>query len=107
MDTLAVDSVRVLLDDIDMGRFGNPSVLEEIAVGTHKLYVRDNTGASSTDLVEVVQDEITTTTIWLQTFGAYVGNTAPAFVANDIQGNPISSETLKGKVVLLALFEHT
>lgn len=107
MDTLAVDSVRVSLDDMDMGRFVNPCVLENIVVGTHKLFVVDNTGASWSNLIDVVRDETIGYTFWLQTIGPNVGNTAPEFAAIDIQDNPISSESLQGRVVLLAFFEHT
>ncbi len=107
MDTLAIDSVHVVLDDAEMGHFQNPYVLDNVVVGTHKLFVQDKLGASSTDLIEVKKDEITSSTFILQTIGPYLGNTAPAFSTTDIQENQITSESLKGKVVLLAFFEHT
>jgi hypothetical protein len=101
------DSFYVILDTVNYGKHENPCLFSDIVIGFHKLFIQTETTAGSTKTVEVLQNQVTAVDFWLESEGPYVGNTAPNFTANDINGNPVSLEGLKGKVVLLALFEHT
>jgi hypothetical protein len=107
MDTATIDSFSINLDDMEYGTYENPCLLENIIIGFHKLFVYNSTSSGTTKTVEVRQDAVTNALFWLQSIGPYVGNTAPLFTVHDIEGNTISLENLRGKVVLLALFEHT
>ncbi len=107
MDTSSVDSIQIDLNDQQLGLFKNPALLTDVTVGFHKLFVKNETSAGTTKTVEVLQDQTTPAWFWLVSEGPYVGNQAPEFDAQDIQGNSLSLEGLKGKVILLAFFEYT
>ena len=107
MDTSSVDSIQVELDDENLGLFENPALLTDVTVGFHKLFIQNETSAGTTKTVEVFRDLTTAAWFWLVTEGPYVGNQAPAFDVQDIQGQSLSLEGLKGKVILLAFFEYT
>jgi hypothetical protein len=108
MDTLAVDSIHVNLNDQDQGKWENPCLISNVVVGYHKLFVYTETasGTTKTD-IEVREYATTPVWFWLATIGPYVGNTAPLFTAQDIRGDILVLEEEQGKVVLLAFFEHT
>jgi len=106
-DLTKADSFFVNLDDVELGEQPNPYLISDIYIGFHKLFIYTAATAGSTKTVEVLQDDTTFVSFWLQSEGPYVGNTAPNFAVVDIQGNPITLEGLQGKVVLLIFFEYT
>ncbi len=107
MDTASVDSVFVKLDDDAPGKHENPTLIENIMIGIHKVFVFNEASAGTTKTVEIFRDRTSDILFWLATTGPYVGNLAPDFSTQDIKGNPVSLSGLKGKVVLLVFFEHT
>jgi hypothetical protein len=107
MDTMAVNTIHVNLDDVDLGQQENPARLDQIVIGTHKLFVYTPASAGTTKTVEVKKNSLTTVWFWLATTGPYVGNIAPLFTVQDVTGAELSLEEQKGKVVLLIFFEHT
>ena len=107
MDTASIRTVYFDLDDVRYGKHPNPYILEQVVAGTHKLFVYDETNAGSVAAVEVVRDRRTDVTVSLMAEGPYVGRIAPKFSAKSIDDQTLALEGLKGKVVLLAFFEHT
>jgi hypothetical protein len=101
-----IDSIRVVLDDKDVGRYPNPANLSQIAAGFHKLFLFIGVAATSPQSVEVRRGEITPVA-FLFDAGPYPGNAAPLFAVRDVKGDSISLTKQKGKVVLLIFFEHT
>ena len=111
MDTARIDSVQINLDLTDLGEMENPCLLEDVVIGFHRLHVFTEASAGTTIAnLEVRKDEITRIFFTMETgpaVGPYVGNEAPQFATQDIQGNPISLQDHQGKVILLAFFEYT
>lgn len=107
MDTTLIDSVALNMDNLDYGKFPNPFTLRDVVIGSHKLFIYSEAAAGTTKTFDVFQDETTRAFFWLSTTGPFVGNVAPDFSTTDTDGLPVSLEALKGKVILLALFEHT
>lgn len=107
VDQSRIDSIEINLDDEDYGKWENPRTLTDIVIGLHKLRIQHGASAGTTKTVEVLQDQTTRVNFWLTIEGPHVGQIAPNFTAQDVNGNPIALENLKGKVVLLAFFEHT
>jgi hypothetical protein len=107
MDTLAIDSIAVSLDEEYLGRRKNPAVLEDVLAGTHLLSVRDRLGFGQDTIVQVLSDLQSGVRLWIQTEGPYVGSYAPSFRAASIDRDTIDLVKLRGKVVLLVFFEHT
>jgi hypothetical protein len=107
MDTATIDSIDVGLDDMPMGRWKNPATLYDIIAGTHLLAVRDRLGFGEDTIVRVADAEQSSVLMRIQTEGPYVGSFAPAFRTKSVTGDTIDLVMLRGKVVLLAFFEHT
>ncbi|MBM4162334.1 MAG: hypothetical protein FJ217_14690 [Ignavibacteria bacterium] len=107
MDTASIRSIYFKLDDVEYGKRPNPYVLDGVVVGLHKLFVYDETSAGVSTMVEVLRNRQSDATVWLLSEGPYVGNMAPNFTAQTITGDTIGLQRLRGKVVLLAFFEHT
>lgn len=107
MDTATIRSISIVLDDVNYGIHPNPYILEGVLIGTHKLYVADETNAGTSTTVEVFQDRRSEVAMWLLAEGPYVGRTAPKFSVRSIDDQVIDLQQLKGRVVLLAFFEHT
>jgi hypothetical protein len=106
-DQSPIDSIEVNLDDEDYGTLDNPCVLTDIVIGFHGLRIQHGAIAGTTKIVEVLRDQTTHTDFLLTPEGPHQGQIAPPFTSQDINGNTISLENLKGKVVLLLFFEHT
>ncbi len=107
MDTLAVDSIDVGLDEVALGRRKNPTLLEGVVAGTHLLSVRDRSGFGQDTMVLVADNVLSLVLLRIQTEGAYVGSIAPPFRATSVTGDTIDLVKSRGKVVLLVFFEHT
>ena len=111
MDTAVVDSVQIDLDDEYLGEMENPCLVEDVVIGLHRLHVYNEASAGTTITnLEVLQDETTRMFFTMDIgpeVGPYVGNTAPQFTTQNVEGNKISLEDQKGKVVLLVFFEYT
>jgi len=107
MDTLIFDSISVGLDDISLGKMGNPCTLKDVIVGTHRLTVQDSSGARVDTLVAVRRNEMASLVMRLTRIGPFVGNEAPDFSARDIDNRNLDLASLRGKVVFLVFFEYT
>ena len=107
MDTAAIRNISVLVDDVNYGLHPNPYILNSVVVGVHKLFVADESGTSASAVVEVLREQRSDATVWLLSEGPYVGRIAPRFTATSIDNQVIDLQQLRGKVVLLAFFEHT
>ena len=111
MDTAVVASVQIDLDDEYLGEMDNPCLVEDVVIGSHRLRVFTEASAGTTIAnLEVRQDETSRVFFTMDIgpeVGPYVGNTAPQFTTQDVNGNKISLEDQKGKVVLLSFFEYT
>ena len=107
MDTAAIRMISFDLDDVKYGFHPNPYILDDVVIGMHKVYIADESGAGASTIVEVQRDRRSDATVWLLSDGPYVGRRAPAFTATSIDNQVIDLQQLKGKVVLLAFFEHT
>jgi len=107
MDTASIDSINISIDDLYYGIHENPCTLNDLISGLHKLFVYNSISACTTKTVEIFENKTTDIIMWMASEGPYPGNIAPIFSAEDIKGNIISLEEQKGKVVLLAFFEHT
>ena len=107
MDTASIDSINVLIDDSNYGNNQNPCTINDLIAGVHKLFVFNSIAACTTKTVEIFKNTTTGVTMWMASEGPYVGNIAPKFSTEDITGDTISLEEQKGRVVLLAFFEHT
>jgi hypothetical protein len=101
-----IDSIRVVLDDRDMGKYPNPATLGQIAAGFHKLSLFIGGAATSPQAVEIRRGEITSIAVVFNA-GPYPGNPAPLFAVKDVRGDSLSLPKQKGKAVLLIFFEHT
>lgn len=106
-DTLAIDSIRIDLDDVRIGQFHNPHLLHGIVAGVHKVLVASLQGATAARTVTIVRDRQAELVLQLLATGPYVGSAAPLFTARTTTGDTVSLERFKGKVVFLAFFEHT
>ena len=107
MDTASIRSIYFDLDDVKYGKHPNPYVLDQVVAGTHKLLVYNETKSGSVTGAEVFRDRRTEIRVNLLAEGPYVGGVAPNFSATSIDDQTLSLEAMKGKVVLLAFFEHT
>jgi hypothetical protein len=107
MDTASIRSIYFDLDDVKYGKHPNPFVLDQVVAGTHKLLVYDERNSGSVTAVEVFRDRRTEIKVNLLAEGPYVGGVAPNFTVKSIDDQTLSLEAMKGKVVLLAFFEHT
>ena len=107
MDTAFIRSISFDLDDVKYGKHPNPYVLNNVVVGVHKLLIYDENAAASSNAVEVFQDRQTDITVSLAADGPYVGRIAPRFSVKTIDDQILALDGMKGKVVLLAFFEHT
>jgi len=107
MDTASIRFIWFNLDDVPYGKHPNPYVVEGVIVGIHKLLVFDEQNGGTSTMVEVAetrQAEVRTT---LLSEGPYVGKIAPDFSASTIDNQSLALSGMKGKVVMLAFFEHT
>lgn len=107
MDTALIRSISFDLDDVKYGKHPNPYVLNDVIIGVHKLLIYDENSAVSAGAVEVFRDRRTDITVSLTANGPYVGMFAPKFSAKTIDDQTLALEGMKGRVVLLAFFEHT
>lgn len=107
LDTLTIDSISIDLDDMRIGRFRNPTLLNDVVAGIHKVLVSSTPAVTASRTVEILRGRRTDLFIQLQSSGPYVGGTAPLFTARAINGDTIAIAKLKGKAVFLAFFEHT
>ena len=107
MDTAYIKSISFNLDDVPHLKYVNPTILDNVVIGTHKLFVYDDNNAGISQMVEVSADRRSDITVSLIAAGPYVGRAAPKFAANTIDAQAIALEGQRGKVVLLAFFEHT
>ncbi|MFH0991590.1 MAG: hypothetical protein V1799_16410 [bacterium] len=103
----AIKSLAIDLDDIKLGLFPNPALVSDLTIGTHKLLVTGDNKASSVLLVTIARNQQTNIVLELLAEGAFLGQKAPDFAVTTILNERFSLESQKGKVVLLAFFEHT
>ncbi|HEX9933672.1 MAG TPA: hypothetical protein VGB38_00640 [bacterium] len=101
-----IDSIRIFLDDRDMGRHKNPATLTSVAAGIHRLFLYIGSTATAPVQVEVKRGETAPVTVVFNP-GPYPGNPALLFAVKDTKGDSISLSEQRGKVVLLLFFEHT
>jgi len=107
MDTATIRAIFIDLDDVKLGQHPNPSTLSGIVVGLHKVLVYSELSGGSGTMIEVKRDRVSDVMVWLLAEGPYVGQTAPKFSVRSIDDQLLDLQQLKGKVVLLAFFEHT
>jgi hypothetical protein len=107
MDTSLIDSVFIELDDIALGQWSNPAHLENIVAGFHQLFVYNTTSAGTTKGVDVRADQTVESWFWLTSVSPHIGFQSPDFEVEDLGGDTITLEGLRGKVVILAFFEFT
>lgn len=107
LDTLIIDSIRIELDDVMLGRFRNPHVLREVVIGIHRVLVSSTSSGAASRVVEVFRDRQTDLFVPLLAGGPYVGNVAPLFTARASNGDTVSIQRERGKAVFLIFFEHT
>lgn len=107
MDTATIRRISFELDDVKYGLHPNPYILNNVVIGVHKLFVANDSGMAASTMVEVLPERRSDATVWLLPEGPYVGRMAPRFTATSIDNQVIDLQQLKGKVVLLAFFEHT
>jgi len=107
MDTTLIDSVAIKLDDTELGLQPNPALLTDIVAGLHQLFVYNTTAAGTTKVVEVRANRTAESWFWLSSVSPHVGFQAPDFSVEDLGGNSISLQDLRGKVIILAFFEFT
>lgn len=107
MDTASIRSIWFNLDDAPYGKHPNPYVLEGVAAGIHKLLVFDEQNGGTSTMVEVAENRRAEVKVTLLSEGPYVGKIAPKFSATTIDNEGLTLSGMKGKVVLLAFFEHT
>ncbi len=107
MDTATIRSISFVLDDVKYGLHSNPYILNNVVIGVHKLFVSDESGIGASTIVEVLRERRSDATVWLLSEGPYLGRVAPKFTATSIDNQVIDLQQLRGKVVLLAFFEHT
>jgi hypothetical protein len=107
MDTASIKWFFLHLDDVNYDRCPNPYILDNVVIGVHKLLVFDYNNAGLSQMVEVYRDQTTDVSVSLLAGGPYLGMIAPSFVAKTIDDQTIDLGVEKGKVILLAFFEHT
>jgi hypothetical protein len=101
------ESIRIRLDDVDLGEFSNPFTLNDVAVGLHKLCLVIRGVTTPPQMVTVKRGETAVVTFQYASSGPYVGGKAPSFAVKPIKGDSLVLSKQKGKVVLLVFFEHT
>lgn len=102
-----LDSINVVLDYTALGRRPNPCTITGLAIGTHRLFVSSEGLPGSSAMVQVLRDRRSDVVLTLRAEAPYVDDVAPDFSARTCKGDSMSLQQLKGKVVLLAFFEHT
>jgi hypothetical protein len=102
-----IDSIVVRLDDITQGYFANPCTLQAVVAGMHKLTVIDSAGARTDTMVAVRRDQISAAVVRLTRIGPFVGNEAPNFAVQDIDGRGFTLSAHRGRVVFVSFFEYT
>jgi hypothetical protein len=102
-----IDSIVVRLDDLTQGYLANPCTLQAVVAGTHKLTVIDSAGARTDTMVTVQRDRISAAVVRLTRIGPFVGNEAPDFAVQDIDGRGFGLAAHRGRVVFLSFFEYT
>lgn len=107
MHKTTLDSISVVLDYNALGRRPNPCTITGLAIGMHRLFVSSEGVPGSSAMVEIQPDRRSDVIVTLRSEAPYVDDVAPAFSARTSMGDSISLQQLKGKVVLLAFFEHT
>ena len=107
MDTTFIHSIWFNLDDVPYGKHPNPYVVEGVIVGIHKLLVFDEQNGGTSTMVEVVENRQAEVRTTLLSEGPYVGKIAPNFSTTTIDNQSLALSGMKGKVVMLAFFEHT
>ncbi|MFH1862123.1 MAG: hypothetical protein ABH878_04850 [bacterium] len=117
-DSVAADSINVILDTQPLGEYSNPCLIENVYAGKHLLEVSAQLILTndtleyygSPQLVEVHPDQKTSTFFALSTdlsVAPYEGYLAPGFELYDLDSNQVSLEGLSGEVVLLYFFTST
>ncbi|MFC1726066.1 peroxiredoxin family protein [candidate division KSB1 bacterium] len=106
-DSTETESVNIELDDISMGTMDNPCILNEIEVGTHRIFASYNQLNSKSELITVEKDKQTEVTLNLYDYSPYEGFLAPDFIFRDTDGDTIQLKELKGKTVLFFLMDYT
>jgi len=107
MDTASIRFIWFNLDDVPYGKHPNPTVVGGVVAGIHKLLVFDEQNGGTSTLVEVAENRRAEVSVSLLSEGPYVGKIAPDFSATTIDNQSLSLSGMKGKVVMLAFFEHT
>ncbi len=107
MDTASIRSIWFNLDDVPYGMHPNPYVLDGVVVGIHKLLVFDQQNGGTSTMIEVAENHRAEVRVTLLSDGPYVGKIAPKFSATTIDNQSLALSGMKGKVVMLAFFEHT
>lgn len=106
IDTVQVDSIFVMLDNIAKGFEPNECVFEGIDVGKHQVVVSKKDPVSPIDfssvpkLVTVKANETTDVDLALTKL-------APNFTLKNLNEQDVTLENYQGKVVLLVFFSHT
>ncbi|MBN2415382.1 hypothetical protein JXO52_06050 [bacterium] len=110
-DTSVTDSMFVQLD-YDPAIFReNPCFIGDVVAGFHRLYVFTEAAPGSVfSALEVTHQETTFVEFTLNTGpvpGAFVGNIAPDFLVQDVNGGAVRLSDLQPDVVLLLFIEYT
>jgi len=106
IDTIQVDSMAVILDNVSRGLQPNGSVFEEIEAGKHQVAVSKQDFESPIDfsstprLVTVKANETTEVALALTKL-------APNFTLKNLNNQEVTLANFQGKVVLLVFFSHT
>lgn len=110
-DTSLVDSVTVRLDFEPAETRKNPCFLADVVAGFHRLHVYTAAAAGSVfTSLEVADRETTFVEFTLNSGpvpGAFVGNIAPGFEVQDVNGQTVRLSDLQSRVVLLLFVEYT
>lgn len=107
LDTLLIDSINISVDGIRLGMFRNPYLFTSLVAGEHKFEVSTKDASADPQIISIQKNRLTRAYFNIETAGPYINRKAPLFSLTDIDGNQVSISDLKGKVILLAFFEHT
>jgi len=106
IDTVAIDSMFVTLDNVDKGLHPNGCMLKDIEAGRHQVVVSKKDTESPIDftstpkLVAVKANETTNVDFALTKL-------APNFTLKNLDNKDITLESYRDRVVLLVFYSHT
>jgi len=106
IDTMLVDSMSVIIDNVARGMHSNKCVFQNLEAGKHQVAVGKNDPESPIDFtstpkfVAVNANETTDVTLALTKL-------APDFTLKNLKNEAITLGSYRGKVVLLVFFSHT